>query len=96
MTGYESGLFGPADVLTREQAATVLWRAAGSPEVECDLSSYPDAPGVSGFAASAVRWAVSEGVLRGREPEPGALVLDPQGTCSRAELAALMMRLSAE
>ena len=96
MTGYESGLFGPADALTREQAATVLWRAAGSPEAECDLSAYPDAGGVSEFAASAVRWAVSEGVLRGREPEPGALVLDPQGTCSRAELAALMMRLSAE
>ena len=95
-SGYESGLYGPADALTREQAATVLWRAAGSPEAECDLSAYPDAGGVSGFASSAMRWAVSEGVISGREPEPGALVLDPQGTCSRAELAALMMRLSAE
>ncbi len=94
MTGYESGSFGPADELTREQAATVLWRAAGSPEAECDLSAYPDAGGVSEFASAAVRWAVSEGVISGREPEPGARVLDPQGTCSRAEVAALLMRLS--
>lgn len=89
-TGYESCLFGPADDLTREQAATVLWRAAGSPEAECDLSDFPDAGDVSEFAETAVRWAVSEGVLRGQ----GDGTLDPQGTCSRAEVAALMMRLS--
>ncbi len=89
-TGYESGLFGPADDLTREQAATVLWRAAGSPEAECDLSDFPDAGDVSEFAETAVRWAVSEGVMRGQ----GDGTLDPQGTCSRAEVAALMMRLS--
>ena len=28
-TGYEDGTFGPADNITREQAATVMWRAAG-------------------------------------------------------------------
>ena len=90
--GYEDGSFGPADPLTREQAATVLWRAAGSPEAECDLSAYPDARDVSEFASAAVRWAVNEGVLRGR----GDGTLDPRGACSRAEVATLMMRLAVQ
>ena len=93
-SGYESGLFGPADALTREQAATVLWLASGSPEAECDLSGYPDAGDVSEFASAAVRWAVSEGVISGRDAGQGVRLLDPQGTCSRAEVAALLMRLS--
>lgn len=93
-TGYATGDFGPADNLTREQAATVLWRSFGSPQVEGDLSSYPDADEVSDFAEDAMRWAVSEGIITGENPEEGVHLLDPQGTCSRAELAAILMRIS--
>lgn len=90
-SGYGDGTFGPANPLTREQAATVLWRLAGSPEVEADLSGYTDAGDVSGWALDAVRWAVTEGVLRGQGDGDR---MGPQGTCSRAELCALMMRMS--
>lgn len=89
-TGYEDGTFGPADNITREQAATVMWRAAGSPEVEADLSAYPDADDVSEFAQSAMNWAVASGVISGQ----GNGALDPQGVCARADFAMILMRMS--
>lgn len=96
-TGYQdgSGSFGPADGLTREQAVTVLWRIAGSPIVDCDLSKFPDAENVSPFALDAMRWAVSEGVLTGMEDEPGSFTLAPQAVGPRAQMAALLMRMEA-
>lgn len=89
VTGYVDGTFHPAEGLTREQAATMLWRACGSPEASGDLSAYPDAGQVTEFAAPAMRWAVSTGVITGRDGSR----LEPQGTCSRAELAVILTRL---
>lgn len=92
-----SGLFGPDDALTREQAAAVLMRWAeargGDVSARADLASYPDAGDVSGWAAESMSWAVADDVLRGAEREDGTLLLDPQGTASRAQAATLMMRL---
>lgn len=89
-TGYEDGTFGPADNITREQVATVMWRAAGAPEVEADLSAYPDADDVSEFAQAAMNWAVASGVISGQ----GNGALDPQGVCARADFAMILMRMS--
>ncbi|WP_273396283.1 Ig-like domain-containing protein [Thermophilibacter mediterraneus] len=91
-SGYSGDAFGPADTITREQLATVLWRAAGSPEVGGDLSSFSDAADVSDFADVAMRWAVSAGVLRGQGDGDA---LDPQGACTRAQLATMLYRLAA-
>lgn len=77
-------------VLTREQLVTMLWRYAGSPAAEGDLSAYPDGASVSSWAADAVTWAVESGLLTGSDT--GAL--NPQGNASRAELATLMVRAS--
>ncbi len=88
-TGYDGGSFGPADALTREQAATVLWRLAGEPEADADLSAFADASDASGYALAALRWAVSEGVLRGT----GEGVLEPGRAVTRAEMAAVLMRV---
>ena len=57
--------FGPGDPLTREQLAAVLWRAAGEPAADADLSAFPDGAEVSPWAADPVEWAVSTGLLRG-------------------------------
>ena len=78
-------------VLTREQLVTMLWRYAGSPAAEGDLTAYPDGASVSDWAADAVTWAVENGLLTGSDT--GAL--NPQGNASRAELATLMVRASA-
>lgn len=90
MNGYGDGsTFGPSDALTREQAAAVLYNAANRPVVRGDLSAYPDANKVSDWAREAMTWAVNEGVINGVD-QGGVRVLNPQATCSRAELAALM------
>ena len=74
--------------LTREQLVTMLWRYAGSPVVESDLSGYPDSASVSDWAVNAMIWAVESGVITGN----GAGALNPQGTATRAEVATILMR----
>ena len=88
VTGYEDGTFGPADDITREQVVFILWRYFGSPVVSEDLSAYPDADSLSSWAREAMAWAVSEGIITGSGGK-----LDPQGSCSRAELATILQRL---
>ncbi len=91
--GYGDGTnFGPEDPVTREQLATILWRAAGEPEGKGDLSGYPDGDKATGYAVPALEWAVGEGVLSGF----GDGSLAPGGVLSRAQLAAVLMRLAQE
>ncbi len=66
VNGTTPTTFEPEEPVTREQIATILYRQAGSPAVtETDLSHFLDASDVSSYAANAVRWAVSEGVIKG-------------------------------
>ena len=74
--------------LTREQLVTMLWRYAGSPEAEGNLSGYPDSASVSDWAVNAMIWAVDNGIITGN----GVGALDPQGTATRAEVATILMR----
>ena len=89
VSGYANGLMGPEKDITREQVATILWRYEGSEIVDADLSGYSDAGLVSAFSRDAMEWAVAEGVISGTSD--GRLA--PQSTCTRAELAAILMRL---
>ena len=93
ISGYDDGTFGPADPVTREQLATMLWRQAGSPEVDQDLD-FVDADEVSSFAREAVEWVVSEGVLSGYED--GSNELGPIDFLERCQCALMFMRLAAE
>ena len=77
--------------LTREQLVSMLWRYAGSPAPEGDLSGWSDAASVSGWATDAMTWAVESGILSGT----GKNTLNPQGSASRAELASLLVRADA-
>lgn len=93
ITGYMNGLFGPADVLTREQAVTILWRYAKANgmdvSVKGDLDSYQDGADVEAFAKEAMQWAVGNNIITGKEEET---VLDPQGSVTRAEYAVIVTR----
>ncbi len=98
--GYGDGsAFGPDDPLTREQAACVLMNAASvlgaDVSARADLSAFPDADEVSSWASDALSWAVAGGVLSGVETAGGTRELQPTRACTRAEMAALMMNLSA-
>lgn len=90
--GYGNGLFGPADALTREQMATMLYRYAQYKKQDtskaADLSKYKDASGISDWALNAMKWANAEGLITGRS----ATTLAPEGVANRAELATIMMR----
>ena len=75
-------------LVTREQFATMLWRYAGEPESDYALSTYTDAASVSSYALDAMRWAVENGIITG----VSATTIVPQGTATRAQAAAMLMR----
>ena len=87
VSGYSDSNFGPNDPLTREQLATILWRYAGSPEVEIG-ASFADENDIASWAASAVDWAQGSGYVSG----VGGNRFDPDGTATRAQVAVILMR----
>ena len=90
VTGYDNGSYGPEDSLTREQLAVILYRYAGSPAPAGSLDGFVDAASASDYAVDALRWAVGEGLLTGKDGGR----LDPTGTASRAELAQILARFA--
>ncbi|OUQ26310.1 hypothetical protein B5E80_01610 [Flavonifractor sp. An135] len=84
--GYGDGSFGPEDPITREQLAVALYRYAGAPETEGDLSAFSDGASVSPYARTALAWAVENGIFQGN----GSGVLAPQGSATRAQVAQVM------
>lgn len=92
LDGYGNHLFGPNDVLTREQLVTILYRYAKSKGVDVSgqtsLTGYSDSASVSGWAEDAMQWAVAAGVVTGK----GDGILDPKGNATRSEIATIMMR----
>ena len=90
--GYDGTHFGPNDSVTREQLATILWRYAGEPKGKKNvLSPFTDAGKASEYALPALRWAVQNGIVRGK----GNNRLDPTGTATRAEVAQMLMNFLA-
>ena len=76
-------------LITREQMVTMLYRYAGSPVTGgMAISEFTDGSSVSDYATDAVTWALSEGILTGM----GDGILAPQGTATRAQAAAMLMR----
>lgn len=77
--------------ITREQFVTILWRINGSPKGTLNkLNSFEDGVKTSDYAKEAMAWAIETGILNGK----GRNRLDPTGTATRAETAALFMRLA--
>ena len=74
--------------VTREQLATMLWRYAGEPASDYSLSAFTDADSVSDYAATAMAWAVEHGIITGVTDT----TIEPQGTATRAQCAAMLMR----
>lgn len=97
LSGYGDGShrMDPNGALTREQASAVLmrWseRAGDDVSLAGDLSSFPDVDSVSPWAKDCLAWAVGSDVLHGVAQPDGSRLLDPQGLCTRAQMAALMM-----
>ncbi len=92
--GNGAGAFSPNGNITREQIAVILCNYAVykgydvSAEAGTDLSSYADCSGISGYALTAMRWAVGAGLIQGKTGN----TLDPLGDATRAEVAQILMR----
>ncbi len=90
--GYGNNRFGPEDPLTREQMAILMQNYAAyrgcDVTAQADLSVFVDADAVSAGAREALAWANAVGLLSGK----GGGVMDPKGTATRAEAAAIIMR----
>ncbi|MBD5132917.1 MAG: S-layer homology domain-containing protein [Clostridiales bacterium] len=87
--------FLPAGNATREQMAVALyqyscWKGYDTTK-RADLSSFPDGKDVSAYAKEALSWAVAEGLIAG-ENRGGVLLLNPQGSATRAQVATILMR----
>ena len=92
VTGTDTG-FAPNTELTRESLAVILYRYAEKLGLDTAASGmtakeFTDSEDVSGWAADAMRWVVSNGIVTGKTGD----VLDPNGTATRAEVATMLMR----
>ncbi len=90
--GFGDGRFGPDEAITREQLAVILYRYANLKGLNVSasdtLSGFNDSASVSSYAHDAVCWAVGSGLISGK----GDGILDPGGSATRAEAAAILMR----
>lgn len=90
--GVGNQQFAPADNITREQMAVMLYRYAQYKGYElktgADPSQYTDAADISSWALDAMEWANAEGLITGRT----AATIVPGGTATRAEAATILMR----
>lgn len=77
----------PNGTINRAQMVTMLYRAAGSPEVSI-TTTFTDVPADS-YYAKAVAWAVENGITAG----VGGGRFDPNSTCTRAQIATFLYRL---
>lgn len=87
MTGYHPWQFGPNDRVTREQAAVILYRNAGSPTSNGDVSEYPDADKIDGWATNAVSWAAKTDTMNGYGPVGSGAAFGPQDSLTREQTA---------
>ena len=90
--GYGKDKFGPDDPITREQLAAIFYRYADYKgydlTVKGNLDKFKDADKITDYAETAMGWAVGSGLVKGKSGN----LLDPQGTATRAEIAAMLHR----
>ena len=94
VAGIGNGRFDPDGSVTREQTAVILFNYAQSKgydvSARADLSVFPDAGSVSGWAQDALAWANASGLISGAV-RGTQTILNPQGSASRAQVAMILM-----
>lgn len=88
INGTSPTTFEPLEDISRQDLALMLYRYAGKPAVTGDLDAFTDADQVGDWAEEAMAWAVAEGIVQGDTPT----TLNPTGTATRAEAAAMLQR----
>ena len=92
VNGYGDGNFGPNDLITREQMATIMYRYITYKKLELagemKDAGYADSDAISEYAKEAVAFCYSKGIMTGKDGNN----FDPSGKATRAEVATVMMR----
>lgn len=95
VNGIGGNKFDPEGNVTREQIAAILFRYAAFKGVDtaarADLTAFPDAEKTSAYAHDALSWAVAAELVKGTK-EGSTIYLDPQGSATRAQVAAILSR----
>ena len=96
VSGTSATTFDPEGEITREQLAVILYNytkqfAPGSLTATGSLAGFPDAASVSSWARTEMAWAVGNGLISGTGSGSVAY-LTPQGSATRAQVAAILMR----
>ncbi len=94
ISGYSDAEFAPDRNITREEITAVMSRYADYKNINTDsrgdLTVFADADTISAWAKENVSWAVGTGLISGK----GDNILDPLGSITRAETAAILCRFS--
>ena len=90
VAGIGGGLYDPDSNVTREQFAQMLYNYAKYKGYDLtatgDLTQFPDAGSISGWAETALSWANGKGLINGHENG----TIDPKGGTIRAQAASIM------
>ena len=94
VNGVSDTEFAPNAAVTREQLAAILHRYAQHKGYDVSIGestnilSYSDFASISEYAISAMQWVCGEGIITGVTES----TLEPRGTATRAQSAAILMR----
>ena len=88
MSGTSGSTFSPDAAITRAQLVTILWRMAGSPQVN-GLMDFDDVS-QDAYYTEAVRWAASEGIAGGY----GNGLFGSDDPITREQMAAILYRFA--
>lgn len=91
VSGIGNDMFAPGDLVTREQAACILYKLSAYLGIEASpdekvLAIFSDFGIISSWACEGMAWAVEEGLFVGFNG-----YLDPKGTAERSQVAQIMM-----
>ena len=82
----------PGGAVSRQQMVAILYRYAAMMGYEtsgaADLTAFPDHGGVAAYASGAMAWSVANGIVGGTAQG----TLNPNGTATRAQFAAILYR----
>ncbi|GLX71504.1 S-layer homology domain-containing protein [Paenibacillus glycanilyticus] len=91
--GSGDGTFGPNRMITREEMAAMIWKAAGvfglKPAINSPAAGYIDETSISSYAKEAIHQLSGAGLLNGY----GDGSFKPGGSATRAEAAVVIYRI---
>ncbi len=90
--GFSDGTFRPNDPVTRQEIAVMIYNYARYKGYDMtptgNVYKFSDASALPSWSTPPVQWAIGNGIIGGKENSK----LDPRGTATRAEAAAMLNR----